>query len=139
MSITLDAPPGEIDQPSENDALHQRIDAARASALRLQEARVTAVLLAASLARLARAYRRDRDRLWLANLGLQAELDRAAVREAFTAAQIDGLAAHIVDLQAERRALTARVEALEAENGRLRASNVADQAETRPARGRWRR
>ena len=142
MSITLDAPPGDIDRPDPDVApLRDGMNALQAASARIAADRATAVLLAAHLARLARAYRRDRDRLWLANLGLQADLDRAAVREAFTAAQIDGLAAHIVDLQAERRALAAQVEALQAENGRLRASNAADQAETaaRPARGRWRR
>ncbi len=139
MSITLDAPPGETDRPDPDVApLRDGIAALQAASARIAADSAAAVLLAASVARLARAYRRDRDRLWRANLGLQAQLDRAAVREAFTAAQVDGLAAHIVDLQTERRALAARNEALEAENARLRATAAADQAEVRPGRRRFR-
>jgi hypothetical protein len=139
-SATLDAPPGDIDRPDPDVApLRDGMHALQAASARIADDRATALLLAAHLARLARAYRRDRDRLWLANLGLQADLDRSGVREAFTAAQIDGFAAHIVDLQAERRALAARNEALAAENARLRASSAADRAEARPVRGRWRR
>jgi hypothetical protein len=140
MSITLDAPPGDIDRPDPDVApLRDGITALQAVSARLATDRDAALLLATHLARLARAYRRDRDRLWRANLGLQADLDRGAVREKFTAAQIDGLAAHIVDLQTERRVLIARNGELKAENARLRAASAADQAEGRPGRGRWRR
>lgn len=140
MSITLDAPPGNIDQPDPDVApLRDGMNALQAASARIAADRNAALLFAACLARLARVYGRDRGRLWRANLGLQADLDRAAVREMFTAAQIDGLAAHVVDLQAERRALISRNEALEVENVRLRATAAADLAVARPARGRWRR
>jgi cell division protein FtsB len=145
MPVTLAAPPGESEpiptetarpatlEPSE---MLQRVIAIQARDQQLVADRYLALFVAALTARLARAYRRDRDRLLRANLALQADLDASAVRGRFTAAQIDALAREVVELQAGRRDLTGRNQTLEDENARLR---TRLEAETKPARGRWRR
>jgi hypothetical protein len=149
MSVTtIVAPPGEIEPtPTEPDldestrALTEGMRGLQVTAVRLAGERDRAFLLAAFTARLARAHRRDRDRLLNANLALQAELDAAAVRDRFTAAQVDALAREVADLQGARRSLTGRIETLTAENTRLRErldTALAERA-VKPARGRWRR
>jgi hypothetical protein len=146
MPVTLQAPPGDMDKPTpdavpEQSEILRRLTALQARDERLVTDRRTALLLAALIARLARAYRQDRDQLLRANLSLQGELDAAAVRERVTAAQVDALAREVVETQGARRDLAARHAELTAENSRLRAGPELGESGSAPklARGRWRR
>ena len=139
MTLEDAAPPGTTDQPavvSESSEMLRRVAAIEARDRKLLANCHTALAFAANLARLARAYRRDRDGLLRANLGLQREIQVGAAREQATAAanaaQIDVLARQVVDL-------TARNEALTAENARLRTVAAEPPVPAKPARGRWRR
>jgi hypothetical protein len=132
MTLEDAAPPGTTDQPviPEPSEMLQRITAIQVRDQQLVANCHTALAFAASLARLARAYRRDRDRLTLACRGLQRQLEAATITDRVQVAQISFLAGEIVDLGG-------RIEALTAENTRLRdAASVP--APVEPKR-RWRR
>lgn len=146
MPITLAAPPGDIEptqavtDPDEfTRALTEGMRGLQVTAVRLAGERDRAILLAALVARLARAYRRDRGRLLRANLALQADLDAAAVRARHSDARTEALVREVAELQGARRDLTARSAALAAENTRMRERLAAAPSEAKPARGRWRR
>jgi hypothetical protein len=132
MTMTLEnpAPPGDAHVAPEPSEILTRLAALQARDEHLVTDRRAALLLAASLARLARAYRRDRDRLALVCRGQQRQLDAAAVQDRVKTAQISFLAGEIVDLGG-------RIEALTAENARLR-SAASEPAPVEPRR-RWRR
>ena len=118
--------------PAQSEIL-RRLTALQARDERLVADRRTALLLAALTARLARAYRRDRERLLRANLALQVELDAAAVRERYAAVQVRAYAREVAELQAARREMAA-------ENAGLRERREPGQrAGSKPARGRRRR
>jgi hypothetical protein len=135
MTLENPAPPGDAHVAPEPSEILTRLAALQSRDERLVTDRRTALLLAASLARLARAYRRDRDRLLYANLGLQREIQVGATREqaaaAASATQADVLARQVVDLKAHNEALTA-------ENTRLRNASSVAAAPVEPRR-RWRR
>jgi hypothetical protein len=135
MTLENPAPPGDAHVAPESSEILTRLAALQARDEHLVSDRRTALLLAASLARLARAYRRDRDGLLRANLGLQREIQVGAAREHATAAagaaQADVLARQVVDLKA-------RNEALAAENARLRDAASTPAAPVESKR-RWRR
>ena len=133
MSLILAALPGDIDPDESTRALTEGMRGLQVTAVRLAGERDRVILLAALVARLARAYRRDRDRLLRANLALQVELDAAAVRERYAAVQVRAYAREVAELQAARRGLAA-------ENAGLRERREPGQrAGSKPARGRRRR
>jgi hypothetical protein len=138
MPVTLAAPPGDLEPPTPEtmpaqSEILRRLTALQARDERLVADRRTALLLAALTARLARAYRRDRERLLRANLALQVELDAAAVRERYAAVQVRAYAREVAELQAARREMAA-------ENAGLRERHEPGQhAGPKPARGRRRR
>lgn len=153
MNVTLAAPPGDMDYPTEDleavpadttpapdhQSLMEQIVGFRETVVKLVGDRDRVLLLAALQARLVRATRRDRARLFAVNLRLQDALDRAAVCEAALRAEVEGYVRHNAELLDERRVWLRQKERLEAYAATQQRLDSAPTGGPKPARGRWRR